>query len=70
MMSITNSNTNNQPIICHKCGKSHYQELYTTSTAMYCPPVYRNGVLVSSDRNHHTVNCKCLECGSEFSYKR
>jgi len=60
-------NRNNQIPTCPECGKSYYQVLYTASTAMYCPPVYKDGVLVSEDRNHHTTRCKCLECGNEFS---
>lgn len=63
MNFLNESNT----VKCPKCGESFYQEVYTTSTALYCPPVYKNGVNVNTDRNQTTTHCRCCNCGEEFS---
>ena len=51
---------------CPECGESHYQELYTTTTCLYCPPVYEDGVIISNDRNKSTTHYRCCNCGNEF----
>ena len=56
-------------IECPKCGKSYYREEYTTCTAMYYPPIYKDGVNINPDRNISTTVCSCLECGNVFSYQ-
>ena len=56
-------------IKCPKCGESYYMEKYTISTAMYCPPVYKNGVNINPDRNISTIVCQCVNCGKEFSFR-
>lgn len=53
---------------CPHCGESYYQELYTTTTAVYYPPVYKDGVNINPDRNQSTTTCICLNCGKEFTY--
>ena len=57
-------------IKCPYCGESYYQEGYTVSTAMYCPPIYKNGKLIIEDDNYHTTHCTCLNCGKAFNYVR
>lgn len=53
---------------CPKCGKSHYQVLYSTTTCLGWGPVYYNGKLINSNPNTTTTNCQCLECGERFSF--
>ena len=50
---------------CPHCGKSYYTENYTTTTCMYFPPIYRNGVNINSDRNKSTTHCTCMSCGKK-----
>lgn len=57
----------NEIIKCPKCGESYYQELYSTCTALYCPPVYKDGVNINSDTNKVTTTYRCCNCGEEFS---
>jgi hypothetical protein len=44
-------------------------EKYTTCTAMYYPPIYKDGVNINPDRNISTTVCLCLECQNVFSYQ-
>ena len=53
---------------CPNCGESYYMENYSRSTAMYFPPIYKDGVNINPDRNIHTTYCTCMNCGKEFSY--
>lgn len=53
-------------INCPTCGKSHYIEQYTCSTAMYCSIEWKDGEIVSEDNNYHTTTCTCLECHNSF----
>lgn len=55
-------------ITCPYCGDSYYQEDYSTVTALYWAPIYKNGVLISENPNICTTNCTCLTCGKRFSY--
>lgn len=55
--------------ICTYCGKSYYMEQYSTSTAMYFPPIYKDGVNINPDRNITTTVCRCLNCNGIFSYR-
>ena len=50
------------------CGESYYQENYTTTTAVYYPPIYKNGVNINPDRNQSATFCTCLNCGKNFTY--
>ena len=56
-------------IKCPKCGESYYMERYQVSTAMYYPPIYKNGININPDRNITTTVCQCLSCGKEFSFR-
>ena len=51
---------------CPHCGESYYTEMYSTSTAVYCPPIYKDGVNINPDTNTSTTHCKCLNCHKEF----
>lgn len=53
---------------CPHCGASYYQELYATVTAVYYPPIYKNGVNINPDQNAAITYCRCLECGKDFTY--
>ena len=56
--------------LCPHCGESYYMENYSTSTCMYYPPIYKDGVNINPDRNTTTVHCTCMNCGKEFSFER
>lgn len=53
---------------CPHCGKSYYMENYSVSTAVYYPPIYKDGVNINPDRNQSTTHCTCMNCGREFDY--
>lgn len=55
-------------IHCPHCGKSFYEELYSTRTALYYPPIYKDGVNINTDCNKSTTYCRCLNCGEDFNY--
>ena len=52
---------------CPHCKESYYQIKYSTSTALCCPTVIRNGKIISEDINTHTDFCVCLNCGKDFT---
>ena len=54
---------------CPKCGESYYMERYSASTALYCPPIYKNGVNINLDKNITTTYYSCLNCGHQFSVR-
>lgn len=56
-------------IRCPACGESYYTVLYSMQTAMYYPPIYKNGVNINPDMNTTTITCSCCNCGREFSYQ-
>ena len=56
-------------IKCPHCSESYYMEKYTIATAMYFPPIYKNGVNINPDRNISTHVCQCLNCQHVFSYQ-
>lgn len=64
----SNEETEVEIIRCPECGESYYMEDYSTTTALYCPDVYKDGKLVSQDQNKSTTHCTCLHCGNRFSY--
>ena len=53
---------------CPYCGKNYYRELYSTSTCLYCSPVYKDGKLINNEPNTTTTHCHCLNCNKDFSY--
>jgi len=52
---------------CPYCGESYYTVLYSNSTCVYYPPIYKDGVNINPDRNTRTTHCQCLNCGKEFT---
>ena len=55
-------------IKCPHCGESYYMEHYSTTTAVYYPPIWKNGVNINSDRNTTITYCTCMNCHKDFSY--
>ena len=53
-------------IRCPYCDESYYQEGMNISTAVWYPPIWKDGVNINPDRNTHTTHCHCLNCGKEF----
>ena len=53
--------------VCPHCGARYYTELYSTSTAVYYPPIYKDGVNINPDQNQTTTLCECMACGKRFS---
>jgi len=53
---------------CPYCGESYYQENYSTTTAMYWTPIFKNGELINENPNITTTYCTCCNCGKSFSY--
>jgi len=56
-------------IKCPSCGESHYIEHYSTTTAMYYPPIYKDGINVNPDGNITTTYCTCCNCNHNFHYE-
>ena len=56
--------------LCPHCGESYYMENYSTTTAVYYPPIYKDGVNINPDRNATTTHCTCMNCGKDFSFTR
>ena len=52
---------------CPHCGESYYTELFSTTTALYCPPIYKNGVNINKASNTTTTHCRCMSCNKEFT---
>ena len=55
---------------CPHCGESYYMEKYSSTTAVYYPPIYKDGVNINPDRNKTTTHCTCMNCGKDFSFMR
>lgn len=60
----------NNLISCPHCGESYYMKNYSMSTAVYYPPIFKDGVNINPDRNTITTYCTCINCGKDFSYQR
>ena len=58
-----------QKISCPHCGKKDFRTYGTSSTCMYYPPRYVNGVNVNPDRNVHFAECECCACNKPFYIK-
>ena len=50
----------NKIIKCPQCDNSYYVEKYNTTTAVYYPPIYKDGVNVNPDGNITTHYCQVL----------
>lgn len=48
---------------CPKCGYNEYSKLYSTTTLLNIPEVYKDGVLQESPvKNKSTTTYQCLKC--------
>lgn len=56
-----------EQLVCPHCGASYYTELYSTSTAVYYPPIYKNGVNINPNQNQASTFYECMACGKRFS---
>ena len=56
-------------IKCPNCGASHYSEGPSMRTAVYYPPVWKDGVNTNPDRNTTTTKAHCYECNYDFIIK-
>ena len=53
---------------CPRCGAlGPITEGYSTTTAVYYPPVWKNGVNINPDRNVTTTTYTCGKCECNFS---
>ena len=68
IMSSTNLtiDTSLSNVKCPCCKESHYMELYNITTAVCCPPIYKDGLNINEDKNFSTTKYQCLSCGKEF----
>lgn len=55
-------------INCPNCGKSHYVQHYSTTTALGWVQEYENGIPLNSNPNVSTTYCTCCECNHDFFY--
>lgn len=56
-------------IKCPFCKKSFYIPGPSVTTAVYYPPIIKDGVNINPDRNTSTTTCECLECHNFFYIK-
>ena len=56
-------------IKCPSCGASYFTERYSTTTSIYYPPIYKDGININPVRNTTTTVCQCLNCQTSFSYQ-
>lgn len=56
-------------ITCPNCGKSHYSQGHSTRTAVYYPPIWKDGINVNPDMNITTTYAHCCECHYDFIIK-
>ena len=56
-------------IKCPHCGASHYSEGPSMRTAVYYPPIWKDGINVNPDRNVTTTEAHCYECNYDFIIK-
>lgn len=66
IMPLPNEHTLIGHTKCPHCGESYYTKMYSESTAVYYPPIYKDGVNINPDMNKVTTHCRCLNCGKEF----
>jgi DNA-directed RNA polymerase subunit RPC12/RpoP len=53
---------------CPNCGANHYAYLYSTSTCLYIPQVYKDDKLVEPLlKNQITYVYQCMDCNKQFS---
>ena len=53
-------------IKCPNCGASHYSEGPSWRTAVYYPPIWKDGNNINPDMNETTTEAHCCECHYDF----
>ena len=56
-------------IKCPHCGASHYSTGSCMRTAVYYPPIWKDGVNTNPDMNITTTEAHCCECHYDFKIK-
>lgn len=56
-------------IKCPNCGESYYRVKYSTTTAAYYPPIFKDGININPDKNSKTTYCECCNCDYTFYYE-
>ena len=51
---------------CPKCGKSYFSDSVGTTTLVYYPPIWKDGININPDRNTTSFTRHCYECGASF----
>ena len=52
---------------CPHCGESYYTPGVSCTTAVYYPPIYKDGVNINPDRNKVTTTYNCCACGKDWT---
>lgn len=53
---------------CPQCGHNEYSKIYSATTLLNIPEVYKDGVLLESPvKNETTATYQCLKCGHTWS---
>lgn len=52
---------------CPHCGESYYSPEGAYTTALYCPPIYKNGVNINKMKNTVTEHYHCYACGKDWT---
>lgn len=47
---------------CPHCGASYYTPKGSYTTALYCPPIYKDGVSINNMKNTSKTTYHCLSC--------
>lgn len=69
VMNITRE-SNDDLIRCPHCGESYYMYLYSDTTAVYYPTIYKDGVPIHNEnRNKSTHYYECMNCFNGFTSK-
>lgn len=56
-------------IKCPHCGASHYSTGPSMRTAVYYPPIWKDGININPDMNTTTTRAHCCECHYDFVIK-
>ena len=51
---------------CPHCGASHYTPGVSYTTAVYYPPIYKDGVNINAGKNSTTTQYHCLACNTNW----
>ena len=54
-------------IKCPHCGESYFTVGASTSTCVYYPPIFKDGVNINPDRNTVTTTYHCMACNKDWT---